>query len=126
MNTLTKAEEQVMQILWDIGEGFVKDLLQKFPEPKPAYNTVSTIIRILEKKGFVDHRSFGKSHQYYPLMSREQYRDERFSSLMKDYFNNSMKQVLSQFGSSGSLNLKEANEIIQLMEEIKQKGGHDE
>jgi len=126
MNTLTKAEEQVMQILWDMREGFVKDLLQKFPEPKPAYNTVSTIIRILEKKGFVDHRSFGKSHQYFPLMSREQYRNERFSSLMKDYFNNSMKQVLSHFGKSGSLNLKEADEIIQLMEEIKEEGGKDE
>ena len=126
MNALTKAEELVMQILWDEKKGFVKELLQKFPEPRPAYNTVSTIIRILEKKGFVDHRSFGKSHQYFPLVSREQYRNERFSYLMKDYFNNSMKQVLSHFGSSGSLNLKEADEIIQLMEEIKQKGGKDE
>ena len=126
MNTLTKAEEQVMQILWDEKEGFVKDLLQKFPEPRPAYNTVSTIIRILEKKGFVDHRSFGKSHQYFPLVSREQYRNERFTYLMKDYFNNSMKQVLSHFGKSGSLNLKEADEIIQLMEEIKKEGGKDE
>jgi predicted transcriptional regulator len=126
MNTLTKAEEQVMQILWDEKEGFVKDLLQKFPEPRPAYNTVSTIIRILEKKGFVDHRSFGKSHQYYPLVSREQYRNERFSSLMADYFNGSMKQVLSHFGKSGSLNMKEADEIIQMMEEIKQKAGNNE
>ena len=73
----------------------------------------------------MDHRSFGKSHQYFPLMSREEYRNERFSSLMKNYFNNSMKQVLSHFGSSGSLNMKEADEIIQLMEEIKQKGGKD-
>ena len=126
MNTLTKAEEQVMQILWDEKEGFVKDLLQKFPEPKPAYNTVSTIIRILEKKGFVDHRSFGKSHQYYPLVSREQYRNERFSGLMKDYFNNSMKQVLSHFGHSGSLSMKEADEIIKIMEELKQKQESDE
>ena len=126
MNTLTKAEEQVMQILWDEKEGFVKELLQKFPVPRPAYNTVSTIIRILEKKGFVDHRSFGKSHQYYPLMSREQYRNERFSNLMKDYFNGSMKQVLSHFGNSGSMNMKEADEIIQMMEEIKQKAGNDE
>ncbi len=124
--TLTKAEEQVMQILWDEKEGFVKDLLQHFPEPKPAYNTVSTIIRILEKKGFVDHRSFGKSHQYYPLMSREQYRNERFSSLMKDYFNNSMQQVLSHFGKSGSVNMKEADEIIKMMEEIKLKAGNNE
>jgi len=126
MNTLTKAEEQVMQILWDQKEGFVKDLLQNFPEPRPAYNTVSTIIRILEKKGFVSHRSYGKSHQYYPLVSREQYRNERFSGLMKDYFNNSMKQVLSHFGQSGSLSMKEADEIIKLMEEIKQNQGSDE
>ena len=124
--TLTKAEEQIMQILWDEKEGFVKDLLQHFPEPKPAYNTVSTIIRILEKKGFVDHRSFGKSHQYYPLMSKEQYRNERFSSLMKDYFNNSMQQVLSHFGKSGSVNMKEADEIIKMMEEIKQKAVNNE
>lgn len=126
MTTLTKAEEQVMQILWDEKKGFVKDLLQHFPDPKPAYNTVSTIIRILEKKGFVDHRSFGKSHQYYPLVSREQYRNERFSSLMKDYFNNSMQQVLSHFGKNGSLNMKEADEIIKMMEEIKQKAGTHE
>jgi BlaI family transcriptional regulator, penicillinase repressor len=121
MNTLTKAEEQIMQILWDEKEGFVKDLLKQFPEPRPAYNTVSTIIRILEKKGFVGHRSFGKSHQYYPLVSREKYRNERFSGLMKDYFNNSMKQVLSQFGSSGSLSIKEADEIIKMMTDLKQK-----
>ena len=126
MKTLTKAEEQLMQILWNEQEGFVKDLLQHFPEPRPAYNTVSTIIRILEKKGFVDHRSFGKSHQYYPIISREQYRNERFSSLMKDYFNNSMQQVLSHFGKNGSLNMKEADEIIKLMEEIKQNAGNDE
>ena len=126
MKILTKAEEQLMQILWNEQKGFVKDLLQHFPEPRPAYNTVSTIIRILEKKGFVDHRSFGKSHQYYPIVSRDQYRNERFSSLMKDYFNNSMQQVLSHFGKSGSLNMKEADEIIKLMEEIKQKGGSDE
>jgi len=126
MNTLTKAEEQVMQILWDEKEGFVKDLLQHFHDPRPAYNTVSTIIRILEKKGFVDHKSFGKSHQYYPLVSREQYRNERFSGLMKDYFNNSMKQVLSHFGNSGSLSMKDADEIIQIMEELKQKQGGNE
>ena len=119
MSTLTKAEEQVMQILWEEEEGFVKELLQKFPEPRPAYNTVSTIIRILEKKGFVDHRSFGKSHQYYPLVSRDQYRNERFSSLMKNYFNNSMKQVLSHFGEGVPMDMKEADEIISMIEALK-------
>ena len=126
MKVLTKAEEQVMQILWEKKEGFVKDLLQHFPEPKPAYNTVSTIIRILEKKGFVDHRSFGKSHQYYPIISREQYRNERFSSLMKNYFNNSMEQALSHFGKSGSMNMKEADEIIKMMEDLKRKAGDND
>ena len=126
MTSLTKAEEQIMQILWDEKEGFVKDLLKRFPEPRPAYNTVSTIIRIMEKKGFVDHKSFGKSHQYYPLVSREQYRSERFSHLMKDYFNNSMQQVLSHFGRSGSMNMKEADEIIKMMEDIKKKEQSDE
>jgi BlaI family penicillinase repressor len=126
MNTLTKAEEQVMQILWDLEEGFVKDLLEHFPDPRPAYNTVSTIIRILEKKGFVGHRSYGKSHQYHPLVSRDDYRTERFSNLMKDYFNNSLKQVLSHFGDKGSVDLREADEIISLMEEIKQKIGSNE
>ncbi len=126
INTLTKAEEQVMQILWQEKRAFVKDLLPHFPEPKPAYNTVSTIIRILEKKGVVDHRTYGKTHQYYPLITREQYRSERFTNLMKDYFNNSMKQVVSHFGKNGSLDLKEADEIIQLMEELKKKAGHEQ
>ncbi|MDX2429921.1 MAG: BlaI/MecI/CopY family transcriptional regulator [Bacteroides sp.] len=126
MSVLTKAEEQVMQILWEEKEGFVKDLLQKFPEPKPAYNTVSTIIRILEKKGFVDHRSFGKSHQYYPLVSRDDYRNERFSSLMKNYFNNSMKQVLSHFGKDGPMDIKEADDIISMIEELKKQSNKNE
>ncbi len=115
-----------MQILWQQEEGFVKDLLLHFPDPKPAYNTVSTIIRILEKKGFVGHRSFGKSHQYFPLLNREDYRSDRFSSLMTNYFNGSMKQVLSHFSNSGKMNMKEADEIIRLLEELKQKNKEDE
>jgi BlaI family penicillinase repressor len=126
MTILTKAEEQVMQILWDMEEGFVKDLLKYFPKPRPAYNTVSTIIRILEKKGFVAHRSYGKSYQYYPVISKDHYRNERFSSLMKNYFNGSMKQVLSHFGKTGSINMKEADEIIRMMEELKQKRADNE
>ncbi|MEB0249697.1 BlaI/MecI/CopY family transcriptional regulator, partial [Mucilaginibacter sp. 5B2] len=66
---LTRAEEQIMQVLWQLEKGFVKDVLDVLPEPKPAYNTVSTIIRILETKGFVDHNAFGKSHEYYPIVS---------------------------------------------------------
>lgn len=121
MKELTKAEEQVMQVLWELKQGFVKDLIPHFPDPKPAYNTVSTIIRILEKKGVVSYKSYGKSHQYYPTISREDYRSEQFSSLMKNYFNNSMKQVLSHFSKSGDIKLNEVDEMIQLMEEFKNK-----
>ena len=121
MKELTPAEEQVMQILWKEGRAFVRELLTQFPDPKPAYNTVSTIIRILEKKGFVDHEEFGKSYRYYPLISKEDYREERFSALMKGYFNNSMQQVLSHFSRSKKMDIKEADEMIRLLEELKRK-----
>ena len=71
MKELTRAEEQIMQVLWDLGKGFVKDIIDKLPEPRPAYNTVSTIVRILQDKGFVGHETFGKSHCYYPLVAKE-------------------------------------------------------
>jgi len=119
MKRLTRAEEEVMQILWKEGNAFVREILMYFPDPKPAYNTISTIVRILEKKGFVAHEAFGKSHRYYPLIKKESYREARFSDLMKGYFNNSMKQVLSHFSDADKLNIREADELIQLLEEIK-------
>jgi BlaI family transcriptional regulator, penicillinase repressor len=121
MKELTRAEEEIMQILWKEEKAFVKEILANFPDPKPAYNTVSTIVRILEKKGFVSHEEYGKSHRYYPLINKESYREARFSDLLKGYFNNSMKQVLSHFSDADKLNMREANELIQLLEEIKTK-----
>ncbi len=121
LRELTRAEEEIMQILWRLKQAFIREILEHFPEPRPAYNTVSTIVRILEKKGFVAHEEFGKSHRYYPLIKKECYREDRFSDLMKGYFNNSMKQVLSHFSDSSKLNLQEADELIQLLEEIKNK-----
>lgn len=126
MKELTKAEEQVMQILWKEGKAFVKELLPHFPDPKPAYNTVSTIIRILEKKGFIAHDEFGKSHRYFPLVKKEEYRNERFSNLMQGYFNNSMKQVLSHFSDNKNMDLKEADELIRLLEKIKENSNDHE
>jgi predicted transcriptional regulator len=123
MKELTKAEEQVMQVLWKEKKAFVKEILAHFPEPKPAYNTVSTIVRILEKKGFVDHEELGKSHRYFPLIEKETYRSERFADLMKGYFNNSMKQVLSHFSDGDQLDINEAEEMIRMLEEIKKKSG---
>lgn len=115
---LTKAEEQIMQILWDIKEGFVKEIIEKLPEPKPAYNTVSTIVRILEQKGFVSHKAFGKSHQYYPLVSKTDYTGFYIRGMVKNYFGNSFKNMVSFFAKEDNIDVKELDEI---MNEIKKE-----
>lgn len=117
MKELTKAEEQVMQILWKIGKGFVKDILEEINPPKPAYNTVSTIVRILEKKGFVGHKAFGKSHQYYPLVSKKEYTKTFLKGFVSGYFSNSYKQLVSFFSKENNLSLDEMEEIKQMIEQ---------
>ncbi|GGH16947.1 BlaI/MecI/CopY family transcriptional regulator [Mucilaginibacter phyllosphaerae] len=118
---LTRAEEQIMQVLWQLEKGFVKDVLDVLPEPKPAYNTVSTIIRILETKGFVNHNAFGKSHQYYPIVSKEEYKNFAADKLLSGYFDNSVNRILSFFVNKEKINLKEADEIMKLIEKLKDK-----
>ena len=117
LKELTKAEEQVMQILWDINKGFVKDVIEKMPDPKPAYNTVSTIIRILEKKGFVGYQSFGKTHQYYPLIGRDTYRSFFLKNMIGNYFGGSIKNLVSFFAKENDLNINDMEEIIKYVEE---------
>ena len=117
MKELTKAEEQIMQILWRIGKGYVNDVLEYFPEPKPAYNTVSTFIRILEKKGVVDYEVFGKAHRYYPLISKKEYARFTMKQMLSGYFSNSYKQMVSFFANENDLSIKEMEEIRQLMEQ---------
>lgn len=122
MKELTKSEEQIMQILWDIEKGFVKDIISHFPEPKPAYNTVSTIVRILEDKGFVNHRAYGKTYEYFPLISKREYTKKFLSRIMGSYFSNSYKQLASFFTEENNLSLQELEEIKNLMnEEIKKQ-----
>lgn len=116
MKKLTEAEEQVMQLLWDRKKAFVKELLDAMPEPKPAYNTISTIIRILEKKEFVAHHAFGKSHQYYPLVNRETYARSHYKQFMKNYFGNSFQRMVSFFAREENLSISELEEIIQNIE----------
>ncbi len=118
---LTKAEEQIMQVLWDMGKGFVKDVLDRLPEPIPAYNTVSTIIRILEKKGFVGYKAYGKSHEYFPLISREDYKSFAMTQVLGGYFNNSMHSLVSFFAGKQQIDIKEADAIIGLLEKIKKQ-----
>ena len=122
MRELTKAEEEVMQILWDLEEGFVKEIRAEMPAPKPAYNTVSTIIRILEKKGFVWHHVFGNTHQYYPLVSRKMYSKKKVSSMVRQYFKNSYSELVSFFAKNKEISVKEMEEIIEIInQELKNK-----
>ncbi len=126
MKELTKAEEQVMQVLWKIEKGFVNDILEHFSEPKPAYNTVSTIVRILQKKGFVGHKSYGKTHQYYPLISKKEYTQKFFKGFMTNYFSNSYQALTSFLTSDNSISLKELEEMKELMEkEIEKQKAQD-
>jgi len=125
MKELTKAEEQVMQILWDIEKGFVKDLMEHFDKPRPAYNTVSTICRILEKKGFIDHKSYGNSHQYYPLLSRDEYTSIYLNNMVKNYFSNSLEQLVSFFSKQNKLDIREAENIIELMNQVQTNKSKD-
>ncbi len=116
---LTKAEEQIMQELWEMGRGFVKEIIDRLPEPKPAYNTVSTIVRILETKGFVQHESFGKSHRYLPKISKEEYKKGITGKLLTNYFDNSPKSMLSYFLEANRLDIKELDDILSIIERNK-------
>lgn len=111
MRELTRAEEQIMQILWKLEKGFVKDIIEHLAEPKPAYNTASTIVRILEKKGFVSHRSFGNSYEYYPLISKDEYKKTFLKSFIKKYFGDSFQEMVSFFASETDISLRELEEI---------------
>ncbi|WP_026473685.1 BlaI/MecI/CopY family transcriptional regulator [Alkaliflexus imshenetskii] len=110
---LTKAEEQVMQILWQLKEGPVRDVREQFPEPRPARNTVSTIIRILEKKGYVDHKTFGNVHVYFPLVDKEDYSKSQLFGLIKNYFNNSFPAMASFFAREKDLSISELEELLE-------------
>jgi BlaI family penicillinase repressor len=109
---LTKAEEQVMQILWDMGEGIVKDIRNCFDDPKPARNTVSTVVRVLEKKEFVAHRAYGNVYVYFPLISKSEYSRNQLFGLMEDYFNNSFPAMASFFAREKDLTLKELDKLL--------------
>lgn len=113
---LTRAEEQIMQILWELDKGFVKDIMERMPEPKPAYNTVSTIVRILEQKGFVDHNAYGKTHEYFPLISRKDYTHSFMSNFLSNYFKGSFQEMVSFFAREDNLTVSELDE---LMNEVK-------
>jgi predicted transcriptional regulator len=127
MKPLTRAEEQIMQIMWRKGDCFVHDILAAFGDaPKPAYNTVSTVVRILEKKGYIGHHSLGKSHKYYALISKKEYARRYLSGMMSGYFSGSYKQLVSFFSKEADLSVQEMEEIRSLIDAQIEKKKQDQ
>jgi predicted transcriptional regulator len=117
---LTKAEEQFMQVLWDLGEASVKEIIEQLPEPKPAYNTVSTIIRILETKNFVSHKPKGRGYIYYPLIEKTDYTNQSLHKLMDGYFGGSFKSMVSFFVKKNDVDIAELESILKEIEKNEQ------
>ncbi|MDR0907109.1 MAG: BlaI/MecI/CopY family transcriptional regulator [Rikenellaceae bacterium] len=116
---LTRAELEIMQILWQKGKGLVHDILDSMPAPKPAYNTVSTIVRILEKKGFVGHTAYGKTHEYYPLVGREEYTEGYMTGVLGNFFDSSLVQMMSFFAQRENVSTEEFDQIIGMLQQAK-------
>ncbi|MCL2072298.1 MAG: BlaI/MecI/CopY family transcriptional regulator [Marinilabiliaceae bacterium] len=116
MRELTKAESEIMQFLWHKERAFVQEIIDEMPLPKPAYNTVSTIIRILEQKGVVGHEAFGRSHRYFPLVKKEEYTKGYMKNVLRNYFSNSPAQMVSFFTQQENLSVKELEDIKLLLE----------
>ena len=117
MKELTKAEEQLMHYLWSLQKAYLKDIVEQYPNPAPAYTTISTVVNVLVKKKFVGFNTHGKSREYYPLITKENYSRQSMKGLMKSFFNSSTKQFASFFASQEDLSVEELQEIRKLIDE---------
>ena len=117
MKELTKGEEQVMQVIWSIGLGFANEIMAAFPEPKPAYNTVLTVIKILENKGFVKHETFCRANRYTACISKEEYSKHFLGSVVERYFNNSYLDLVSAFAKKENFSLEELEALKKVIDE---------
>lgn len=115
---LTRAELEIMQIIWEKGKVLVHDILDAMEEPKPAYNTVSTIVRILEKKGFVSHKSYGKTHEYFPTVGKKDYTKQYMKGVLNNFFGGSVSNMVSFFASDKSISAKETGEILEMLNKM--------
>ena len=118
ISPLTKAEEQVMQYLWDLKKAFLKDILEQFPNPKPHTNTVSTILKVLKDKEIVDYEVYGRQHQYFPLVSKEKYSGKSMKSLVTNYFEGSYKNAVSFLVEKNEMSVED---LEMLLNELKNK-----
>lgn len=118
MQKLTKTEEDVMQLIWEIGRGTVSDLLEKCEAPKPPHSTLSSVVRILEKKGFVGHKAYGKTHEYFPLIEREAYGRRSLGDVLRNYFDGSVPRLVSQLAEAENLSKAEMEALKQLLDKL--------
>lgn len=118
---LTKAEEQIMQVLWKKGPCFVKEIIDELPEPKPHYNTISTLVKILVEKGFVDFKAYGKSHQYLPLISKEDYSHKTLKQLVRGYFEGSYSNLISFFVKEKDVSVTDLEKLLQQIKDAQKK-----
>ena len=121
MEKLTNKEEEIMRVLWKLKQAFVKEVVAELPEPKPHYNTISTVIRNMEEKGFISHNAFGKTHQYYPVVSKEEYKKTFMHKTIQHYFEDSYKNVVSFFAKEDKISVSELKEIISIIEKNQKK-----
>jgi BlaI family penicillinase repressor len=115
MNKLAKREEQIMQAFWDLGKAFIRDVVPLLPDPKPHYNSVGTIVKVLEDKGFLARQSTGNMFEYYPLISREDYQKHAMKDIVSTYFGNSYPQMLAYFANEQNLSAEELNEVYEII-----------
>ena len=120
MIKLAKREEQIMQVYWDLGKAFIKEVIPHLPDPKPHYNSVATIVKILEEKGFLDHGTVGNVYCYFPKVSREQYQTHAMKDIVKKYFDNSYPRMLAFFAKEQNLSEAELKEILEMIKSDKQ------
>lgn len=120
LSTLTKAEEEVMQVIWDLEKCLVKDIIEKLGDPEIPHSTVSSVVRILEKKGFVTHKAYGKTYEYYPAVARSEYAQHGVKSLLEKYFGGSPKKLVSFLVQTEDLDLKQLNDLMKTLDDTKQ------
>jgi len=119
MQKLAKREEQIMQACWHLEKAFIKDIIAELPEPKPHYNSVATMVRILEEKGFLDHETFGNTFRYYPVVSKDQYQKHAFDDMVRQYFNNSYPSMLAYFAKEQKISKEEINDLLEIIKSQK-------
>ena len=119
MQKLAKREEQIMQACWHLEKAFIKDIIAELPEPRPHYNSVATMVRILEDKGFLNHEIFGNTFRYFPLVSKDDYQKHAFDDMVKQYFNNSYPSMLAYFAKEQKISKEEIDDILEIIKSQK-------